>query len=76
MTPEEHHVEFLYQAKKLGIETRDRSATEIAMEVTKAPIDTFRNLHYCGAPCSSGELIPEVEWATMQHHAMLDQITG
>ncbi|KAL8790368.1 MAG: hypothetical protein Q9195_006386 [Heterodermia aff. obscurata] len=30
MTPEEHQTEFLYQAKKLGVETSGRSMTDIA----------------------------------------------
>lgn len=66
MTPEEHQREFLFQAEKLGIETRDRPITEVAIEVINAPIEAIRNLDYCGAPCSSSELIPESDWATMR----------
>ncbi|KAL8704733.1 MAG: hypothetical protein Q9201_002117 [Fulgogasparrea decipioides] len=67
MTPEEHQSEFLYQAEKLGINTQDRSMTDIAIEVIKAPVDAIRSLEYCGAPCSPSELIPERDWATMLH---------
>ena len=67
MTPEEHQSEFLYQAKKLGIEVSGRSMTEIAWDFIDAPIDAIRSLEYCGVPCSPSELIPETEWATMLH---------
>lgn len=67
MTPEEHQTEFLYQAKKLGVEVSGRSITDIARAVIGAPIDAIRSLEYCGAPCSPSELIPEAEWATMVH---------
>lgn len=67
MTPGEHQNEFLYQAQKLGIETCRRPMSEIAMEFINAPIDAIRSLNYCGAPCSSSELIPEADWATMRH---------
>ncbi|KAI4254851.1 MAG: hypothetical protein LQ352_002872 [Teloschistes flavicans] len=67
MTPEEHHNEFLYQAEKLGIDTQDRSITDIAIEVADAPTEAIRRLGYCGAPCSPSELIPESDWATMLH---------
>ena len=66
MTPEEHQREFLYQAEKLGIETSDRPMTDVAIDVIKAPIEAIRSLDYCGAPCSSSELIPEADWATMR----------
>lgn len=67
MTPEEHQREFLYQVEKLGIETHGRCVRELAMEVIEVPIDAIRSLNYCGAPCSSSELIPDADWATMQH---------
>ena len=67
MTPEEHQREFLYQAEKLGIETHERSMTDVAKEIIDAPIDAIRSLDYCGAPCSLSELIPENNWATMEH---------
>lgn len=67
MTPSEHQREFLYQAEKLGITTHGRSANDIAAEVILAPLDAIRNLNYCGAPCSPSELIPENNWATMEH---------
>ena len=67
MTPAEHHHEFLYQAEKLGVETRGRSMGDVAMEIINAPIDAIRMLDYCGAPCSSSDLIPESDWATMRH---------
>lgn len=67
MTPEEHQREFLYQIEKLGIETRGRCIRELAMQMIEAPIDAIRSLNYCGAPCSSSELIPDADWATMQH---------
>ncbi|KAL8822437.1 MAG: hypothetical protein Q9191_006829 [Dirinaria sp. TL-2023a] len=67
MTPEEHQREFLYQAEKLGIKTYERSMADVAVEVIDAPIDAIRRLDYCGAPCSSSELIPENNWATMEH---------
>lgn len=37
------------------------------MEMIEAPIDAIRSLNYCGAPCSSSELILDADWATMQH---------
>lgn len=67
MTPEEHQKEFMYQVKKLGIKTNDRSMQDIALEVRNAPIDAIRDLNYCGAPCSPSDLIPEADWATMWH---------
>ena len=67
MTPEEHQREFLYQIEKLGIETGGRCIRELAMEMIEAPIDAIRSLNYCGAPCSSSELILDADWATMQH---------
>ena len=67
MTPEEHQREFLYQAEKLGIETCGRSMIEVAAEVIDVSVDAFRGLNFCGAPCSSTELIPEAEWATLRH---------
>lgn len=67
MTPEEHQKEFLYQAKRLGIEVCGRSMRDIASEVIDVSIDAIRGLDYCGAPCSPSELIPEADWATMRH---------
>ncbi|KAL8952037.1 MAG: hypothetical protein Q9222_002024 [Ikaeria aurantiellina] len=67
MTPEEHRKEFSYQAQKLGLDISQLSMVEMAREFISAPIDAIRNLNYCGAPCSSSELIPEHDWATMQH---------
>ena len=66
MTPEEHKQEFLYQAEKLGIVTHGRPITDVAKDVMNAPIDAIRGLDYCGAPCSSSELIPDADWATMR----------
>lgn len=78
MTPEEHRREFWYQVEKLGIETRGRGIRELAMEIIEAPIDAIRSLNYCGAPCSSSELIPDADWATMQHarHAIPNDWLG
>lgn len=67
MTPQEHQTEFLYQAKKLGIDVGGRAMIEVAKDVIDTPIDAIRNLDYFGAPCSSTELIPEIDWATMMH---------
>ena len=67
MTPEEHQSEFLYQVEKLGIGTSGRSMTEIARDVVGASVDSLRSLNFGGAPCSSSELIPESDWASMQH---------
>ncbi|KAL8833978.1 MAG: hypothetical protein Q9170_003980 [Blastenia crenularia] len=67
MTPEEHQQEFLYQASKLGLEVTELSNQEIARAFINAPVDKIRSLNYCGAPCSSSELIPQPDWATMQH---------
>ncbi|KAL8870765.1 MAG: hypothetical protein Q9174_003262 [Haloplaca sp. 1 TL-2023] len=67
MTPKQHHEEFLYQAKKLGIQTQGRSMRDIALELIDAPIDAIRDLEYCGAPCSPSELMPDADWATMKH---------
>ena len=67
MTPEEHQIEFLYQAKKLGVEVSGRSMPGIARAVTDTSVDAIRNLEYCGVPCSPRELIPEIEWPTMLH---------
>lgn len=66
MTPEEHQREFLHQAEKLGIDTHGRPITDVAEDVINAPIDAIRGLDYSGAPCSSSELIPEADWATMR----------
>ena len=66
MTPEEHQHEFLYQAEKLGIDIPGRSIADVAKDVMNAPIDAIRGLDYSGAPCSSSELIPETDWATMR----------
>ncbi|KAG7008038.1 hypothetical protein G7Y79_00007g021630 [Physcia stellaris] len=67
MTPDEHQREFMYQAEKLGIETRDRSMIDIATEIVDHPIDAIRSLEYSGAPCCPSELILEEDWATMRH---------
>ena len=67
MTPAEHQAEFLHQAEKLGIDTSCSSVEEIAMKVVEAPVDAIRGLNYCGVPCSGSELIPDHDWATMQH---------
>ena len=48
MTPEENQTEFLYQAKKLDLETGGRSMTEIATEVIDASVDPLRSLSIVG----------------------------
>ena len=67
MTPEEHQSEFLYQAEKLGLDVKGNPIETIAAEVIHASLNSLRELNYCGAPCSSSELIPDPKWATMQH---------
>ncbi|KAL8787309.1 MAG: hypothetical protein Q9213_002300 [Squamulea squamosa] len=67
MTPEEHHQEFLHQAKRLGIKTEDRLVKDIAVDLINAPVEAIRSLEYVGAPCAPSELTPQADWATMRH---------
>ena len=67
LTPDEHQKEFVYLVDKLGLKPAGRSPRDIAMDMIDAPLIAVRKLDSHGAPCSRSELIPDKEWATMQH---------
>ena len=68
-TPEEHHDNFLVQAKKLGLRINIRNSEQIAREMIDLPVDKIRDLGYVGQACSSSELLPyeSASMITMSH---------
>ena len=65
-TPSEHQTNFLSQAKRLGIETQDRSSTDIAKAMIATPVSAIRDLSYVGQPCVDTSTIPHKTHATMR----------
>ncbi|EMC93400.1 hypothetical protein BAUCODRAFT_239337 [Baudoinia panamericana UAMH 10762] len=57
-SPSEHQENFISQAKKLGIATKERTSDAIARNMISAPVDKIRNLEYVGMACSQSELLP------------------
>jgi carboxylesterase type B len=57
-TPQQHQANFLSQASKLGLSTKDKPSATIAQEIIALPVSQLRSLNYVGLPCTSSTLIP------------------
>lgn len=68
-TPEDHQKNFLSQASKLGIKTKNRNSEAIAQEMIDLPTDKLRSTNYVGLPSSQTELLPypHASTALMRH---------
>ena len=58
MSPAEHTDNFLSQAGKLGIETKDRHIEDVARDVIDGPVSKIRDLAWVGSPCTQTDLFP------------------
>lgn len=50
-TPQEHQDNFLAQAEKLGLDTKNQSSGQLAKEMISLPVNRIRDLGYVGLPC-------------------------
>lgn len=70
LTHDEHHDNFITQARQLGIEVTDhagkeRGAIEVAKKMVQIDVAQIRNLAWVGLPCTSSSFFP-VEKVSMQ----------
>jgi carboxylesterase type B len=57
-TPSEHQENFLVQAKKLGLNPKTKTSSQLAQEMINLPVEAIRDLGYVGQACSSSDLLP------------------